>query len=42
MEMKDGKYQAREVGWSQIIEGLKICTKQLGLCSIANGNHPEL
>lgn len=31
------KYQAGEVGRSQIIEGLKVLTKKFRLCSIANG-----
>lgn len=39
---KDGKCQAREIGWSQIIEGLKACAKQFGLCSTANGSHQKL
>lgn len=39
---KDGKCQARKIGWSQIIEGLKACVKQFGLCSTANGSHQKL
>lgn len=39
---KDGNCQARKIGWSQIIEGLKACVKQFGLCSTANGSHQKL
>lgn len=41
-EGEDGKYQARELGQSQIIEGLKVYIKQFGLCSIANASPQKL
>ena len=39
---EDGKYKAREVGWSQIIGSIRLYIKHFGLCSKVNGSYQKL